>query len=77
MKKWQIENSGKSEISEKLFRAFDFVLQPKSCKKISEVSKISEISEFSPWPTKCYKVSKFLGKNDVAKSLLCHETNFC
>ena len=33
MKKWQIENSEKSEISEKLFRVsyfrdFDFALQP-------------------------------------------------
>ena len=30
MKKWQIENLDKSEISEKLFRVFDFALQPKS-----------------------------------------------
>ena len=60
MKKWQIENSEKSEISEiseKLFRVFDFALQPKSKthiknsrKKISEISKISEVSEFSILP---------------------------
>ena len=34
MKKWQIENSEKSEISEKLFGVFDFVLQPKSKTRI-------------------------------------------
>ena len=37
MKKWQIENSEKlgiSEISEKLFRVFDFALQPKSKTRI-------------------------------------------
>ena len=27
--------------------------------------------------TKCYKASKFLWKNDLAKSLFCHETNLC
>ena len=27
--------------------------------------------------TKCYKASKFLSKNDLAKSLFCHEPNFC
>ena len=27
-KNWQIENSGKSEISKKLFHVFDFALQP-------------------------------------------------
>ena len=59
MKKWQIENSEKSEISEileKLFRVFDFALQPKSktwiqksWEKISEISEISQVSEFSTW----------------------------
>ena len=37
MKKWQIENSEKlgiSEISEKLFRVFDFALEPKSKTRI-------------------------------------------
>ena len=37
MKKWQIENSEKSEISEiseELFRVFDFALQPKSKTRI-------------------------------------------
>ena len=55
-----MENSEKSEISEKsekLFRVLDFALQPKSKtqtekprKKISEIFEISEISEFSTWP---------------------------
>ena len=51
MKKWQIENSEKSEISEileKLFRVFDFALQPKSKTWIQKSwEKISEISEIS------------------------------
>ena len=57
MKKWQIENSEASEISEIFFRVFDFALKPKSktqiqknSKKISEISRISEVSEFSTWP---------------------------
>ena len=36
MKKWQIENSENSEISEKLFRVFDFALQLKSKTRISK-----------------------------------------
>ena len=59
MKKWQIENSEKSEISEKLFRVFlfpSFQFCPtakieKLDLKISEkISQISEVSEFSTWP---------------------------
>ena len=56
MKKWQIENSETSEISEILFRVFlfpSFRFCPiakiqNSDLKISE--KISEFSEFSTWP---------------------------
>ena len=48
MKKWQIENSETSEISEILFRVFDFALQPKSKTRIQKSrEKISEISEVS------------------------------
>ena len=62
MKKWQMENSEKSEIleiSEKLFRlsffrVFDFALQPKSKTRIKssrkKISEISEVSKFSTWP---------------------------
>ena len=59
MKKWQIENSEKSEISEKLFRVFlfpSFRFCPtakieKLDLKISEkISQVSEVSEFSTWP---------------------------
>ena len=60
MKNWQIEISEKSEISEiweKLFPVFDFVLQPKSktrignsWKNISKIFEISEVSKFSTWP---------------------------
>ena len=56
MKKWQIENSETSEISEKLFQVFSFSLQPKSKtriqksrKKLSKISEISEVSECSTW----------------------------
>ena len=60
MKKWQIENSEKSEfseISEKLFRVLDFALLTKSKTRIQksrksffQISQISEVSEFSTWP---------------------------
>ena len=61
MKKWQIENSEKSEISdisEKLFRVFffpSFQFYPtakieNSDLIISEISGISEVSKFSTWP---------------------------
>ena len=53
MKKWEIENSETSEISEIFFRVFDFALKPnlktqiqKTRKKIPEISKISAVSEF-------------------------------
>ena len=49
MKKWQIENSEKSEISEKLFRVFEKLGFKNLGKKISE---ISEVFEFSTWPVK-------------------------
>ena len=39
MKKWQIENSEASEISEIFFRAFDFALKPKSKSQIQKNSK--------------------------------------
>ena len=53
MKKWQIENLEKSEISEKLFRVFLFPsfrfcstakIENTDRKKIPEISKISEFS---------------------------------
>ena len=56
MKKWQIKNSEKSEISEiseklfrvSFFRVFDFALQPKPKTRIKNSrKKISEISEIS------------------------------
>ena len=62
MKKWQIENLEKSEISEKLFLVFlfpGFRFCPtakiensdlKFRKKISGISEIPEVSEFSTWP---------------------------
>ena len=62
MKKWQIKNLEKSEISEiseKLFRVFSFpsfrfcptAKIENSDLKISEkISEISEVSEFSTWP---------------------------
>ena len=54
MKKWQIENSEKSEISEKLFWVFDFFLQRKSKTRIQKswkkISEIFKVSEFSTWP---------------------------
>ena len=47
MKKWQIENSETSEISEILFRVFLF-----PSFRFCPIAKIefSEISEFSTWP---------------------------
>ena len=53
MKKWQIENSEKSEISEiteKWFRVFDFALQPKSKTRIwNSWKKISrDFRDFDP-----------------------------
>ena len=64
MKKWQIENSKKSqnsEISEKFFGVFWF-LGFQFCPKakiensdlkilISEISEISEVSDFLTWPS--------------------------
>ena len=66
MKKWQIENSKKSqnsEIWEKFFGVFWFLgfqLCPKAkiensdlkiLEKISEISEISEVSDFLTWPS--------------------------
>ena len=54
MKKWQIENLEKSEISEKLFWVFNFFLQWKSKTRIQKswkkISEIFKVSEFSTWP---------------------------
>ena len=90
MKKWQIENSEKSEISEiseKLFRVFffpSFRLFPtakiknsdlKISEKIYEISEISEVSEFWAWLKSNRVFTKEINKK-VLNTLSVHKPLF-
>ena len=71
MKKWQLESSENSEISEKLFRVFyfrvfDFALQPKSKTWIKNLEKkFPRFPSFRPGPYLTPSIYLFMKESTV------------